>query len=198
MNYNLRKFHFMLYFNVDLIYLLKCNIMMEINLLAIAVAALVPLIMGFIWYHPKMFGTVWMQESGLTEEKMKGSNMGFIFVFSFILSFLIAFFLQMITIHQLGALGMVGGDEMNAKPSFFAFMKDYGMAYRSFGHGALHCFIAGVFLIFPITAINVMFERKSWKYTFINTAYWTITITIMGGIVCGWYLPDGFNWVTQK
>jgi len=172
--------------------------MMEINLFAIAVAALVPLITGFIWYHPKMFGTVWMQESGLTEEKMKGSNMGFVFVFSFILSFLIAFFLQMITIHQFGALGMVGGDEMNAKPSFFAFMKDYGMAYRSFGHGALHCCIAGVFLIFPITAINAMFERKSWKYTFINTAYWTLTIAIMGGIVCGWYSPDGFNWVTQK
>lgn len=172
--------------------------MMQINFLAIAVAALVPLIMGFIWYHPKILGTVWMQEVGLTEEKMKGSNMGFAFVFAFILSFLIAFFLQMITIHQFGALGMVGGDEMNAKPSFFAFMKDYGTAYRSFGHGALHCFMAGVLFVFPLTAINAMFERKSWKYTFINTAYWTITMTIMGGIVCGWYAPDGFNWVTQK
>jgi hypothetical protein len=95
-------------------------------------------------------------------------------------------------------MGMVGGDEMNAKDSYTAFMKDYGMAYRSFGHGALHSFMAGIFFVFPLIAINAMFERKSWKYTMINTAYWTITITIMGGIICGWYAVDGFYWVTQK
>ncbi|SHL98237.1 DUF1761 domain-containing protein [Chryseobacterium polytrichastri] len=172
--------------------------MMQLNFWAITVAAVVPLIMVFIWYHPKFLGKIWMQEVGLTEEKMKGSNMGFAFVFAFILSLLIAFFLQTVTIHQLGALSMVGGNHLNAKPSFIAFMSDYGAAYRSFGHGALHSFMAGVLFVFPLTAINAMFERKSWKYTFINTAYWTVTITIMGGIVCGWYAPDGFNWVTQK
>ncbi|SDQ78547.1 Protein of unknown function [Chryseobacterium soldanellicola] len=172
--------------------------MVQINFWAILVAALVPLIMGFIWYNPKVFGIVWMKEAGLTEEKMQGGNMGFVFVFAFILSLFVAFFLQMVTIHQYGAMGMMGGDEMNAKPSYFAFMKDYGMAYRSFGHGALHSFIMGIFFVFPLTAINAMFERKSWKYTFINTAYWTLTITIMGGIVCGWYAIDGFNLVTPK
>ena len=110
--------------------------MMQINYWAILVAALIPLIMGFIWYHPKVFGTVWMKEVGLTEEQMKGQMFG-VFIFSIILSALIAFFLQMVTIHQFGAMGMIGGDEMNAKESYAAFMKDYGMAYRSFGHGAL-------------------------------------------------------------
>ncbi len=171
--------------------------MMQINFWAILVAAIVPLIMGFIWYHPKVFGTVWMREAGLSEDKMQGQMIG-VFVFSLILSALMAFFLQMVTIHQFGAMGMVGGDEMNAKDSYTAFMKDYGMAYRSFGHGALHSFMAGIFFVFPLIAINAMFERKSWKYTMINTAYWTITITIMGGVICGWYAVDGFHWVTQK
>ncbi|RMZ57944.1 DUF1761 domain-containing protein [Chryseobacterium nematophagum] len=170
---------------------------MQINFLAIFVAALVPLIMGFIWYNPKVFGKVWMEEAGLTEDKMKGTNVG-VFIFSLILSVLISYFLQFVTIHQFGALGMIGGDVMNANDSYQAFMKDYGMAYRSFGHGALHSFIAGVLFVFPLIAINAMFERKSWKYTMINTAYWTITITIMGGIICGWYAMDGFHWVTQK
>ncbi|WP_319804226.1 DUF1761 domain-containing protein [Chryseobacterium kimseyorum] len=172
--------------------------MIQINFLAILFAALIPLVTGFVWYNPKVFGKAWMRESGLTEEKMKSANMGMVFIVSIILSVLIGFFLQMVTIHQFGAVGMVGGDPELAKPSYTAFMHDYGTAFRSFGHGALHSFITSVFFVFPLIAINAMFERKSWKYIFINTGYWVITITIMGGIICGWYAIDGFNLVTPK
>lgn len=89
-----------------------------------------------------------MQEAGLTDAQMKGAMAG-VFVFTVILSFLMGFFLQYVTIHQFGAVGMIGGDEMNANPSYHAFMKDYGTAYRSFGHGALHSLMAGVFFVFP-------------------------------------------------
>ncbi|SEM15829.1 Protein of unknown function [Chryseobacterium taichungense] len=171
--------------------------MMQINFWAILLAALVPLITGFIWYNPRLFGKIWMQESGLSEDKMKGQMVG-VFVFSVILSLLMAFFLQFVSIHQFGALGMIGGDEMNANQSYYDFMKDYGKAYRSFGHGALHSFMTGFLFVFPIVAINAMFERKSWKYTMITAGYWTVTITIMGGIICGWYAADGFHWVTPK
>lgn len=34
-------------------------------------AALSTFIVGFIWYHPKVFGTVWMKAEGLTEEQLK-------------------------------------------------------------------------------------------------------------------------------
>jgi len=172
--------------------------MVQINFMAILVAALIPLFMGFLWYNPKFFGNVWMRESGLTEDKLKGANMAKIFILSFIFSVMIGMFLQFVTIHQFGALGMIGGDENLAKPSYTAFMNDYGKAYRSFGHGALHSFMAGVMFIFPLIAINGMFERKSWMYVFINSGYWIITVTLMGGVICGWYTIDGFNWVTQK
>lgn len=159
---------------------------MEINLLAILVAALVPLVLGFIWYNPKVLGTAWMKESGVTEEKMKGANMPVIFGVSLLLSILLAFFTQFIVIHQTGALGMVGGDIANALPSYEAFMNDYGTSFRTFKHGALHGFLAGIFLVLPIMATNGMYERKSWKLTFINVGYWTLTLMIMGAIICGW------------
>ncbi|SDH59786.1 Protein of unknown function [Chryseobacterium taeanense] len=128
---------------------------------------------------------------------MKGQMIG-VFIFSVILSVLMAFFLQFVTIHQFGAVGMIGGDEMNANDSYYAFMRDYRYAYRSFGHGAFHSMMASFLFVFPMIAINAMFERKSWKYTMINTGYWAVTITIMGGIICGWYAVDGFYWITQK
>jgi hypothetical protein len=159
---------------------------MEINFLAILVAALVPIVMGFFWYNPKTFGNAWMRESGLTAESLKGGNMAVIFGLTFMFSFLLAFALQFLTIHQTGALGMVGGDPSIALPSYDAFMADYGLAFRTFKHGTLHGFMAGVLILFPVMAINALFERKSWKYIFINSAYWLLCVTIMGGIVCGW------------
>ncbi len=159
---------------------------MEFNVLAIIVAAIVPLVLGFLWYNPALFGNVWMRESGMTEEKMKSSNMAVIFGVSLLLSILLSFFTQFLVIHQTGALGMVGADLEAAKPSFEAFMADYGTAHRSFGHGALHGAFAGIFLVLPIMGTNGLFERKSWKHILINAGYWTLALTIMGSILCGW------------
>ncbi len=159
---------------------------MEINFLAILVAAVVPLVLGFIWYNPSLFGTVWMRESGMTEEKMKGGNMALIFGVSFVMSLLLSFFTQFLVIHQFGAMGMVGAEVESALPSFQAFMDDYGKAHRSFGHGALHGAFAGIFFVMPVMITNGLFERKTWKHMFINIGYWTLALTIMGAIVCGW------------
>lgn len=159
---------------------------MEINFLALLAAAFSALIIGAIWYNPKVFGTAWMKAADMTEEKMQGANMAKIFILAFIFAFLLAFALQFLTIHQTGALGMVGGDPSLAKPSFEAFMADYGTAFRTFKHGALHGTIAGIFIALPILGTNALFERKGAKYIFINAGYWIVTMAIMGGIVCGW------------
>ena len=42
----------------------------SMNWLAIIVSALVPLIIGAIWYHPKVFGSAWMHATGITEAKI--------------------------------------------------------------------------------------------------------------------------------
>jgi hypothetical protein len=157
---------------------------MEINWIALLLAALSTLVVGFVWYNPKVFGTIWMKESGMTEEKMKGSNMIMIFGLSIIYAFFISFVLQMLVIHQFGAIGMVGGDPSIAKPSYAAFMADYGTAFRSFKHGALHGFMTGLFLILPVTGVGALYERRSFKYVLVSGGYWVVSMMIMGGIIC--------------
>jgi hypothetical protein len=159
---------------------------MEINFLALFVAALSTLVVGFIWYNPKVFGTIWMKESGMTEEKMKGGNMLLTFGVSLLYAFFISLILQMLTIHQFGALGMVGGDPSIAKPSYEAFMADYGTAFRSFKHGALHGFMTGLFLVLPVIGTNALYERRSFKYTLVTGGFWIVCFMIMGGIICAW------------
>lgn len=159
---------------------------MEINYYSILAAGFVTLLLGFIWYHPKVFGAVWMRENGLTEEQLSKGNMLKIFGLTFIYSLMIGMIMQSIVIHQFGALGMVGGYENLAKPSFHEFMKDYGTAYRTFKHGALHGFMAGLFLALPMVCITGLFERKSWKYMLINSGYWILSLTVIGAIICGW------------
>jgi len=160
---------------------------MQINFVALFIAAIVTLVTGFIWYSPKVFGTIWMKENNFTQEELRKGNMLKIFGLTYIFSLMITMTLMSLTIHQSGAVGMVGGPPLidSAKPSFTAFMADYGMAYRTFKHGALHGFMSGLFFAFPLIGINGLFERKSWKYIFIHSGYWILTLTLMGGIICG-------------
>jgi hypothetical protein len=160
---------------------------MELNFWPLFVAALVPLVIGYIWYSPSLFAQAWMRELKITEEDLKAASMIKIFGLTYFFGLMIAFMMMQITIHQTGAAGMVGGatELESVKPSFNAFMADYGDAFRTFKHGALHGFIAGLFIAFPIIAINGLFERKTWKYIWINSGFWILSLTIMGAIVCG-------------
>lgn len=159
---------------------------MPFNFYAVLVAALSSFVVGFIWYNPKVFGTIWMKESGMTEEKAKNGNMAKIFGLTFVFSFLLAFIMPALVIHQMGALGMVGGDPSKALPSYTAFLADYGDAFRTFKHGALHGCMSGLFIALPIVAINGLFEQKSWKYIAVTAGYWITILTVMGAIICGW------------
>ncbi|MFT4968832.1 MAG: hypothetical protein ACI9O4_000565 [Chitinophagales bacterium] len=44
---------------------------MNFNFIAVFVAALIPMLLGFIWDHPKVLGTAWMTACGFTEERDK-------------------------------------------------------------------------------------------------------------------------------
>lgn len=161
---------------------------MQINFIAVIVAALVTFVIGFLWYNPKVLGTKWMQSAGLSEEELQKGNMVKIFGLSLLFSIFIAFSLNFMVIHQFGAMGMIGGDDTldTIKPSYFAFMEDYGMAFRTFKHGMLHGSLVAIFFAFPILAINALFEQKCWTYILINAGYWLVCLTIMGGIICAW------------
>lgn len=161
---------------------------MEFNYLAVLVAALSSFVVGFIWYNPKVFGTIWMKEAGMTQEQSEKGNMMKIFGLIFLYSLMLAFMMPAIVIHQMGAISMIGGPTFieTAKPSYMAFMTDYGDAFRTYKHGALHGLLSGIFLALPILSINGLFEQKSWKYIAIQAGYWIVIMTVMGAIICGW------------
>lgn len=156
------------------------------NFPALLVAALSSLVTGMIWYNPKVFGPIWMKETGITPSPEHRPNMIKIFVLTFIYAFLIAMVLQFLVIHQFGAFGMIGGDASKALPSFTAFMNDYGTAYRTFKHGMLHGFMTGLFFALPVVGIGALYENRSFKYTLVAGGYWVVTCMIMGGIICAW------------
>lgn len=157
-----------------------------INPIAIPLAAIAALVIGAVWYNPKIgFGNVWMKASGMTQEKMKSGKIAIIFGLTLVFSMLLAILLMQFTNHQFGAFGMIGAEPELAKPSFEVFMNDYGNAFRTFKHGALHGGLFGIFGALPIIGTIALFERKSATYIFVNSGYWIVTTTVMGAILCG-------------
>ncbi|WP_299130053.1 DUF1761 domain-containing protein [uncultured Winogradskyella sp.] len=157
---------------------------MELNVLAIVVSAIVPLIIGSIWYNPKVLGTPWMKASGMTEEKIKTGNIAVIFGVTLVLSFMLAFTVNGMVIHQVAAQQLAFSNP--DAESFKAFMAEFGNVHRSYGHGALHGAIGALFFVLPVLGINALFERKGYKYILINVGYWVVTLAVMGAILCGW------------
>jgi len=155
------------------------------------VAAIIPLIIGFIWYNPKVFGNAWMKASDLTEEKMKGANMALIFGLTYVLSLFVAFGLISITIHQIHLFSIFADDPGAKDPNsevgklMAGIFEKYGSNFRTFKHGAFHGILASLMLALPLIGINALFERKGFKYIAINVGYWILSFAIMGGIVCG-------------
>lgn len=161
-------------------------------MLVVLLAALVPLVVGFIWYNPKVFGSVWMRETGMTPEKAQNSNMLKVFGLTFLMSFMVAMIMNSIVIHQMHLYSILMNEPGLKDPSsdlgkYVAdFMAKYGHNFRTFKHGMLHGTIAGIFLALPIVCVNALFEQKSGKYIWIHAGYWIVCFMLMGGIICQW------------
>lgn len=159
------------------------------NFLVIFLASLIPLIVGFIWYNPKTFGTIWMNETGMTPEKGKQANMAKVFGLTFLFSFMLAIIMQAVVIHQTHFASILSfqPDFNTAGSQSSELLKQlmdlYGTSYRTFKHGALHGTIAGLFIALPIMSINALFEQKSFKYVAVNASYWAICMGLMGGVL---------------
>ena len=141
----------------------------SMNWLALLVSALIPLIIGSIWYHPKVFGTAWMSATGITEDKLKTMSPAKAYVVAIVLSIVLSFYLY-INVLIGGPDDMRHGQEM----------------YMTFKHGAVHGVFLGLFVVLPVLATNATFEMKSAKYIFINVFYWIVSLALMGGTLNGW------------
>ena len=166
--------------------------MMELNWIAVFVAALIPLAIGFIYYHPKVLGNAWVKEVGMTEADMQGANMLKIFGLTFLFSLFLASTIMPMVIHQFSVYSLFADDPsaMDATTESGAYLADfmsrYGDKFKTFQHGAFHGGLSALFFAMPILGINALFERRSFKYILIHTGYWVITLALMGGLICAW------------
>jgi len=163
---------------------------MEPKYWMVLITGLIPLIIGSAWYSPALFGKTWMKVSDTSEEKVRSGNMLVIFGSVYIFGVLISLMMAQVAIHQNAIYGLfaTAPDFQNAtsemSKTFNNLMTNYGDRHRSFGHGAVHGAFTTVLLIFPIIAIVALFERRGWKYIFLHSGYWLVTLILISGVLC--------------
>jgi hypothetical protein len=133
----------------------------QINLLAVLVAGIANMAIGFAWYSPLLFGNQWMKLMGLTKLSMKAAQkkMGPMYGLSFIATLVTGYVLS-ILVNSVGALTLVEGLQLSAL----------------------------VWLGFTTTVqlTDLIFGGKSFKLYAINTGYQLVSLLVMGAIVTVW------------
>ena len=165
---------------------------MPLNWEGALVAAIVPLAVRFAWYDSRFLGRFWKDLPGVAREQSSWGRTSVIVGLSLALGFLMASIVMPLTIHQIHVFSVVQGDPDYGKESAAVtlwltdFMERYGSSYRTFKHGAVHGAIAGLCLATPMVGIGGLFEGRRLKDVLVESSYWTVTLTLMGAIVCGW------------
>ena len=164
--------------------------MEQANWLILPIAALFPSIIGFIWYHPNVFGT---KLSQVTDEPLPGTrsikNKVLIYIFSIVL----AYILTLMSVHQSAIYQLFFMDpdllDANSKYNVFIkeFMAEYGNRHRSFGHGMIHGAEAGLMFGLAFLGITTLMQNKPLKLIWIHLGFWILCCSLMAGLVCAFF-----------
>lgn len=130
---------------------------MQINYLAVAVAAISTFVIGGLWYSPLLFHKAWMRESRLNDADLKGGEAR-VFGIAFVLAVVMA-----------------------ANLAAFLSGPDTTVAW-----GATAGALTGVGWIAPAIATIALFERRSFTYIAINGGYFIVAFIVMGAILGAW------------
>lgn len=130
--------------------------MEDINWLAVLLAAVSAFALGALWYGP-LFGKMWMQLTGMTEEKAREANMPLIFGMAFLLELAAAMALAML-------IGQ-GADLTLAVAAAIA---------------------VGLFWVATSIGVIYLFERRSLRHWMIDAGYHVFAFAIMGVIIGVW------------
>jgi Protein of unknown function (DUF1761) len=143
----------------------------HINWLAMLVATLLPMIIGFVYFHPKVLGGVWMRANGFTLESIGAGPKPILYLLCLFLSFLLAFWqrVQFFDPHQTSI-------DFEGNPH----------NYATFGHGAVHGIGYGLLLVLPILGTLAVFEKRPLSWVLTNWGYWMLTLIAMSAVLSGW------------
>ena len=129
----------------------------EINYLAVIVAALAHMAIGFLWYGP-LFGETWIRSIGKTREEIAGGG-NVPYVVSTLSTLVMAFAL---------ALLLTLPDQVNVVT------------------GIVFGLLAAVGFIAPAVATGAVFESRPWTVTLLTIGYEGVSLLVMGAILGAW------------
>jgi len=135
--------------------------MVPIDYVAVLVAALVPIVVGFIWHGP-LFGREWARLSGVSEDSMKDLP-----VYTYPIMILGALLMSFVLSHNLIFAS--------------AYLNMSGMAA-----GLQAGFWTWLGFVAPVTVGVVLWEGKPWKLWVINSSYYLVGLCVMGVILALW------------
>jgi len=164
--------------------------MIEANWLILPIAALLPLVLGFIWYHPSVLGTKLATITG--DPIVKNRPLGKLALIYF-LSLILAYILTLMSVHQTAIFQLFFMDPelANADSSHNVFinefMETYGDRHRSFGHGVVHGAEAGLMFGLALLGITTLMQNKPFKLIWIHLVFWVVCCGLMGGLLCGFF-----------
>ena len=143
----------------------------QLNWYAMLVATLMPMLIGFIYYHPKVLGGVWMRANGFTLESVGDGPKPIMFLVCLVLSFLLTFWCR-----------MQFADPHQTSIDFDGNPKDW----VTFQHGIVHGVFYGLLFVIPVLGTQSIFEKRPLSWVLVNAGYWILTLSAICAIVCGW------------
>jgi hypothetical protein len=135
----------------------------EINFLAVLVASVVSMVVGFLWYSPFLFAKPWMKLSGMTKDKMAKANMTKTYGVSFVVAIVTAY-----------VLAHVMGLSMN----FYN--------YSGLMTGLSSAFWMWLGFVMPVQLTGWLFDGKALNLFLINTGYQLASLLAMGVVLGLW------------
>ena len=136
-----------------------------VNYVAVIVAAIANMVIGFIWYGP-IFGKTWVAMMGWTPEQIgecqkKGMTKSYVIAIigSLITALVLAELLVMVGSY-LGLTGVLAGLKA--------------------------AFIGWLGFVVPVALSGVAWEGKPWKLWFLNVGYSIVSLMVMGAILGSW------------
>jgi hypothetical protein len=136
----------------------------HVNLLAVLVAAISTMVVGFIWYSPILFAKPWMREMGYDpDDKVKIKEMqksaGPAYFGSFVASLITAFTLAL----------------------FFHWVR-----VSDLHKGIMAAFHVWLGFVATVQFTDALFQKKSMKLFAINTGFQLVCFLAMGAILTEW------------
>jgi hypothetical protein len=129
----------------------------DINYVAVVVAALVPMFLGALWYSTALFARPWMRAVDRTQEELKGGQLGYVIsaIGSLLMSYALARINRWAEVDDLWNGGLVG-------------------------------LLVWVGFVAPVLAVTTYFAGRPAKLWLINAGYQLVALVLVGAIHGVW------------